>query len=103
MATESQYHSALPWNVPATGTLSGYYVYTEAGHFVANCGGRFRNLQQDTERKANAHFIAQACNAHEGLLAVCATIAEWPHKDGECAIVDQARAAIAKATTPQGQ
>jgi hypothetical protein len=32
------------------------------------------------------------------LLTVCQIVAGWPHKDGECTVVDLARAAIAKAS-----
>ena len=39
----------------------------------------------------------QLSAAAPDLLAVCETVAAWPHKPGECSIVDQARAAIAKA------
>ena len=46
------------------------------------------------QREANARLIAAAPE----LLAVCQTIAGWPHKDGETIIVDQARAASAKAS-----
>ena len=107
----TQYHSPLPWRLDDSRTTSGYDIYQESSRrLIANCGGwqDSHNPNQDAEKRANAAFIAHACNVHEELLAALAvgerfmaawladnSMDAWPL--GKYEAIEMTHAAIVKA------
>ena len=98
-------HTPTPWN------YSSGMVWAGRGEEIAVArAARDDEATSPCERDANAEFIVRACNAHDELLEALRSIvvdadrliAETPRhalSQPYTVLLDQARAAIAKATT----
>jgi hypothetical protein len=106
-------HTPTPWQVQTTGNCPGLVVETDGPDnpvTVADCIGD--DLVSPDECRANAEFIALACNAHDDLLAACKAMLKRMEVAYDARVkltgiagggigkeIEQAEAAIAKAET----
>ena len=119
----TQQHTPTPWTYqPLQPFMKGCPIGTgdlaipTASTLIATAWNTTRGLSgpQGAETEANARFIVQACNAHEELLAALEDLLVFFKSGNDVPVeraiihadsvwVAKARAAIAKATSPQAQ
>ena len=96
MSTNTQYTPG-PWQQIANDGSNGANIY---GQIYGQRGGAelVCKLVITEHEPAASHTLSNArlIAAAPELLAVCQTVADWPHMAGECEIVDAARAATAR-------
>ena len=113
----TQKHTPGPWRVDPQPWMGGFDGSIPHYLIVGTIGGKTQRTIADVGQWADrpnaeidARFIVRACNAHEELLAALEAISDaWSNKrplswqpDGHHQLLEQARAAIAKAS-PQAR
>ena len=105
MDPKDQKHTPLPWEAgKAYGNQNGAYAVifapTKTGHFHSPRSAEAIGITEE-EAKANAEFIALACNSHYGLVGALRFLCDAADTEPGMAIykahIQSARAALASA------